>query len=212
MSSLQYHVAVILLHRPFIAVHRNTSDPSSFYPSESSTHLKECSQSAQAISNIFKLYNKHYSLRRIPISAIHCAFTASIIVLLETTSSDGKERSRATASMAILVGALAEMSIAWAWSQRALDALRQLGREWSVSEDAMKALGIGEEKDKDTVQGPVTGDAQTHETWDPNFSLWMPQDLQGFDVGIPFAGTDGLDYQDWIGTLFTEPGFPGDAA
>ncbi|SCN81513.1 related to pathway-specific regulatory protein nit-4 [Fusarium fujikuroi] len=209
---LQIHVAIILLHRPFVGVQRKTLDAGSFHPSSGSSHLKECSQSSHSISNIFRLYSKHYTLRRIPISAIHCAFTASIILLLETTSTDTKDRDRAIASLKVLAEALADMSTAWAWSQRALFAIRQLAREWLVSEDAFSALGINKEESRQVIGDTITGTTQGRDDDESNSSLWVAEGPHCFDMDIPFMTSDGLDYQGWIGTLFTEPGYPGDAA
>ncbi|KAG4260928.1 hypothetical protein FPRO03_02751 [Fusarium proliferatum] len=210
--SLQIHVAIILLHRPFVGVQRRTLDPGNFHPSTGSSHLKECSQSSHSISNIFRLYSKHYTLRRIPISAIHCAFTASIILLLETTSTDTKDRDRAIASLKVLAEALADMSTAWAWSQRALFAIRQLAREWLVSEDAFGALGINKEESRQVIGDTITGTTQGRDDGESNSSLWGAEGPHCFDMDIPFMTSEGLDYQGWIGTLFTEPGYPGDAA
>ncbi|CVL08509.1 related to pathway-specific regulatory protein nit-4 [Fusarium mangiferae] len=209
---LQIHVAIILLHRPFVGVQRRTLDPGNFHPSTGSSHLKECSQSSHSISNIFRLYSKHYTLRRIPISAIHCAFTASIILLLETTSTDTKDRDRAIASLKVLAEALADMSTAWAWSQRALFAIRQLAREWSVSEDAFGALGINEEESRQVIGDTTRSTTQALDDDESHSSLWIAEGPHCFDMDIPFMTSEGLDYQGWIGTLFTEPGYPGDAA
>ncbi|KAF5555731.1 nitrogen assimilation transcription factor nit-4 [Fusarium mexicanum] len=164
------------------------------------------------LHNIFKLYSKHYTLRRIPISAIHCAFTASIILLLETTSTDYKDRDRAIASLKVLAEALTDMSAAWAWSQRALLAIRQLAREWSVSEDAFSALGISKREDSQVTGDSIIGTIQALDENEASSSLWVAEGPHCFDMDIPFMTSDGLDYQGWIGTLFTEPGYPGDAA
>lgn len=60
-DSLQYHVCVILLHRPFISwrVARESSTESAI------SHLALCRASAVAISDIFKAYRMHYTLVRI---------------------------------------------------------------------------------------------------------------------------------------------------
>ncbi|KAF5585794.1 nitrogen assimilation transcription factor nit-4 [Fusarium pseudocircinatum] len=166
---------------------------------------------APTLPHIYLLH-KHYTLRRIPISAIHCAFTASIILLLETTSTDSKDRDRAIASLKVLAEALTDMSTAWAWSQRALVAIRQLAREWSVSEDAFSALGINREESGQVTGGAIVGTSQGLDQDESSSLLWAAQGPHCFDMDIPFMTSDGLDYQGWIGTLFTEPGYPGDAA
>ncbi|KAI7767057.1 hypothetical protein LZL87_012343 [Fusarium oxysporum] len=176
---LQTHVAIILLHRPFVGVQRRTLDPGSFHPSTGSSHLKECT---------------------------------SIILLLETTSTDAKDRERAIASLKVLAEALTDMSTAWAWSQRALFAIRQLAREWSVSEDAFGALGINKGESGQANGDAIVGTTQALEEDDSSSSLWAAEGPHCFDMDIPFMTSEGLDYQGWIGTLFTEPGYPGDAA
>ncbi|KAF5671880.1 Nit-4-like protein [Fusarium denticulatum] len=166
---------------------------------------------APTLPHIYLLH-KHYTLRRIPISAIHCAFTASIILLLETTSTDAKDRDRAIASLKTLAEALTDMSTAWAWSQRALLAIRQLAREWSVSEDAFAALGTSKVESGQDTGDAIIGTTQALEEGDSSNSLWAAEGPHCFDLDIPFMTSGGLDYQGWIGTLFTEPGYPGDAA
>jgi hypothetical protein len=58
LDSLQYHVCVILLHRPFISW-RNSKGSST---ETSTSHLALCRTSAAAISDIFKAYRMHYTL------------------------------------------------------------------------------------------------------------------------------------------------------
>jgi hypothetical protein len=112
----------------------------------------------------------------------------------------------------VLAEALTDMSTAWAWSQRALVAIRQLAREWSVSEDASSALGISKEESRQATGGAIFGAPQGLDEDESSSLLWAAEGPHCFDMDIPFMTSDGLDYQGWIGTLFTEPGYPGDAA
>jgi hypothetical protein len=102
------------------------------------------------------------------------------------------------------------MSTAWAWSQRALQAIQKLAREWSVCESALMAVGID-----DTAPSVEEAPPGETTTWDPStgIPMWTPQGLGGFDLDIPFVGVggEGLDYEDWIGTLFHEAQFSGGA-
>ncbi|KAJ9149483.1 Fungal-specific transcription factor domain-containing protein [Pleurostoma richardsiae] len=139
---LQYYVAIILLHRPFIRVRRNSGITTQRTKAITS-HMKECIQAAEAVANIFKAYRNHYGLRQIPISAVHCAFTASIIFLVEATTEEVDGRHRTIRLLRMLTVALHEMSTAWAWSRRAIRALRQLAKEWSVSQQIYAALFDG---------------------------------------------------------------------
>ncbi|KAF5689705.1 Nit-4-like protein [Fusarium circinatum] len=209
---LQIHVAIILLHRPFVGVQRKTLDPGSFHPSTGSSHLKECISSASILStlnNTLMLMNLGDEYQSQPFTAFS---RRSIILLLETTSTDSKDRDRAIASLKVLAEALTDMSTAWAWSQRALLAIRQLAREWSVSEDAFGALGISKGEGLQATGNAIIGATQALDEDEASSSLWVAEGPHSFDMDIPFMTSDGLDYQGWIGTLFTEPGYPGDAA
>ncbi|KAL2071968.1 hypothetical protein VTL71DRAFT_11311 [Oculimacula yallundae] len=210
---LQYHVAVILLHRPFIGVRKNSLGLGDLHPNADVIHLRECTKSAQSISNIFKLYQRHYTLRRIPISAVHCAFTASIILLLMATSSDSADRCNRINSLRILADALTHMSVAWAWSQRALEAIRQLAREWLLSEDVMEAIGIGEAQTEITNAVAVPDALQEFDIGDFDVPLWTSQDAQNADlamssnIDVSWLNQE-IDLQGWMDAVFTEPDFP----
>ncbi|KAH7354817.1 fungal-specific transcription factor domain-containing protein [Rhexocercosporidium sp. MPI-PUGE-AT-0058] len=213
---LQYHVAVILLHRPFIGVRRNSLGPGDLHSNADLIHLRECTKSAQSISTIFKLYQRHYTLRRIPISAVHCAFTASIILLLKATSLDSADRCHTISSLKILAEALTHMSVAWAWSQRALEAIRQLAREWLLAEDVMDVLGIGEIEAEKNTQENVPDGSQVSNIEYLEVPLWTAQDTQSADlamssnIDVTFWLNEEVDLQGWMDTFFTEPDLPED--
>ncbi|KAK4938766.1 hypothetical protein LTR10_020869 [Elasticomyces elasticus] len=127
---LQYQVAVILLHRPFVET-RNSKHKSGSSPDLSiQKHMEICRASAIAISNILRTYRLHYSLRRIVISSVHCTFTASTIHLYDTTSSDPAIRNAASRHFQVCISSLREMETCWAWSSRALRAIQLLAKEW----------------------------------------------------------------------------------
>ena len=136
---LQYHVAMILLHRPFLkALRRDETIAGTASTSEADdTHSRACRASADWISNIFRIYRANYTLRRIPISAVHCAFTAAIIHLVDVTSPDGALRKKARRRLHTCITSLQEMSTAWAWSKRSILALKLLAREWHVDDELL---------------------------------------------------------------------------
>ncbi|KAL2205942.1 hypothetical protein CC79DRAFT_1357941 [Sarocladium strictum] len=213
---LQYHVAIILLHRPFIKVRRNAPGLSDLHPDSNFIHLNECVKSAQSISTIFKLYRRHYTLRCIPISAVHCAFTASTILLLKATSSSIADRCQAIDCLKILAGALADMSVAWAWSQRALEAMRQLAREWLLTEDVMDALGASNTPTEHVAHESVPDISQVFNIEYPGVPQWTAQDVHDADLALSsntdlsFWLQDDVNFQGWMGAFFTEPDYPGD--
>ncbi|KXJ85672.1 fungal-specific transcription factor domain-domain-containing protein [Microdochium bolleyi] len=216
LLNLQYHVAIILLHRPFIGAHRSSASPAGLHPNADSIHLKECTKSAQSITTIFKLYQKHYTLRRIPISAVHCAFTASIILLLKATSLDTTDRCQTIDSLKILAEALTHMSVAWAWSQRALDAIRQLTREWRLADSVKDALGISDAAAEEMAapENIASGASQFADFGYSEVPLWTTStqdDLQSADLAmstnmdLPFWLNDDDGFQGWMRAFFTEP-------
>lgn len=69
-----------------------------------------------------------------PISTVHALGTASVILLLDATSSDTKTRRAAVRLLKFNLVCLQEMSIAWSWSLRAIRSLQILAEEWSVNE------------------------------------------------------------------------------
>ncbi|RVX70437.1 hypothetical protein B0A52_05936 [Exophiala mesophila] len=140
---LQYHTVLILLHRPFL---RQRERRASNQTSSSFSHNQICTSSAEAISNILRAYRANFTLRRIPISTIHALGTASVILLLDATSSDTKTSRAAIRLLKFNLTCLQEMSVAWNWSLRAIRSLQILAEEWSVNErlhaqNDHKALG-----------------------------------------------------------------------
>ncbi|KAB2575925.1 Nitrogen assimilation transcription factor nirA [Lasiodiplodia theobromae] len=125
MLHLQYHTVMILLHRPFL-----TSSNGGLR--DGSTHAIACQTSADCIAAIFRWYKSHYGLRKIPISAVHCAFTAAVILLAATTSDDPAVRGRSLQGAKGLTHALDEMDEAWQWSARAARAVRSIARAWQI--------------------------------------------------------------------------------
>jgi hypothetical protein len=101
------------------------------------------------------------------------------------------------------------MSIAWAWSRRALLAIRQLAQEWSACEDTIDALGISEATSDSRTEDVVSDVSQLFNIWDPSVSLWSSQGPQSLDGDIPFLITEELDYQNWVGTFMDESHFSG---
>jgi hypothetical protein len=108
------------------------------------------------------------------------------------------------------------MSVAWAWSQRALEAIRQLAREWLVSEDAMNALGNGDSQGENSPGESVSDTSHMIDIVHSDEPFWTEQGAQGSglmmssNVDGAFWFNEEVDLQGWMGSLFTEPDFPGD--
>ena len=62
-SSMQYHVLLILLHRPFLSQADKSTSPEVPTASESEqAHAKVCRFSADKIAQIFRAYRSNYTL------------------------------------------------------------------------------------------------------------------------------------------------------
>ncbi|OJD36459.1 nitrogen assimilation transcription factor nit-4 [Diplodia corticola] len=131
LSSMQYHTTMILLHRPFLTSFRAANGQLGGLR-DGSIHATMCRNSADWIVAIFRWYRGHYTLRKIPVSAVHCAFTAAVIFLAAATADAADVRARAALALRALCRALDEMRAAWNWSARALRAVRSIARVWDV--------------------------------------------------------------------------------
>ncbi|KAL3420025.1 C6 transcription factor, partial [Phlyctema vagabunda] len=129
---LQYHVSMILLHRPFFPAFRQASQSIRAQVFEENLHARACRLSAEKICLILRAFKNHYKLRFLPISAAHCAFTAAVIHLLDLTHTDLRTRSKAKHQLSICTDALEEMRETWVWSTRCLKSIQSLAEEWHV--------------------------------------------------------------------------------
>nr|XP_036586915.1 fungal specific transcription factor [Colletotrichum truncatum]KAF6797472.1 fungal specific transcription factor [Colletotrichum truncatum] len=141
---IQYHAHLILLHRPLLRKKKarsalsegvspsDTADDNDEYANK---HMEACRHSAAEIARLLRIYKQQYSLRRIPIAAVHLCFSAVIIHLIDARPSNPK-RQLAIHHLQICIDALRDLRTAWcAWSDRALRAIQLLAREWYDCED-----------------------------------------------------------------------------
>ncbi|WQF77420.1 hypothetical protein CDEST_02434 [Colletotrichum destructivum] len=136
---LQYHVIMILLHRPFL---QSTRPFQGFTLSETGrfdVHTVSCRKAAQWIATILQIYHKNFTLRKLPISAVHCAFTAAVIFLADATSEDNELQQESLKNLKTCYRSLQGMRIAWGWSERAISALEQIAIRWKVEIPGVEA-------------------------------------------------------------------------
>ncbi|KAF4844839.1 Nitrogen assimilation transcription factor nit-4 [Colletotrichum siamense] len=143
---IQYHAHLILLHRPLMrkrksrrSVSKSASSPedtSSLADDEyANEHMATCRHSAAEIARLLRVYKQQYTLRRIPIAAVHLCFSAVIIHLIDARPSNPK-RQLAIHHLQTCIDALRDLRTAWcAWSDRALRAIQLLAREWYHCDD-----------------------------------------------------------------------------
>lgn len=70
--------------------------------------------------------------RYLPISAVHCIFTAAVIHLLDIVHTEGRTRAKAKQRFDVCIRSMEEMRITWGWSGRCLRSLQSLVKEWNV--------------------------------------------------------------------------------
>ncbi|KAK1673372.1 fungal-specific transcription factor domain-containing protein [Colletotrichum godetiae] len=140
---IQYHAHLILLHRPLVhkrkrrsvSVNTPTDDGSIDGDGYDNQHMATCRHSAAEIARLLRIYKQQYTLRRIPIAAVHLCFSAVVIHLIDARPSN-PNRQQAIRHLQTCVDALRDLRTAWcAWSDRALRAARLLAREWYQCED-----------------------------------------------------------------------------
>ncbi|GJC93283.1 nitrogen assimilation transcription factor nit-4 [Colletotrichum higginsianum] len=101
-------------------------------------HMATCRDSAAEIARLLRVYKQQYTLalqRRIPIAAVHLCFSATVIHLIDARPTN-PNRQQAIRHLQTCIDALRDLRTAWwAWSERALRAVRLLAREWYQCED-----------------------------------------------------------------------------
>ncbi|OKL56106.1 hypothetical protein UA08_08683 [Talaromyces atroroseus] len=149
---IQYHVCQILLHRPLIKAKTQREVENNSSLDDGNAHMQACRHSATEVVNMLRIYKHFYTMlcrftriefdshvhqRRIAIVTVHNVFTASVIHLLDVRSRAISKplRKRSLLYLQICIETLQDLSVAWcAWSQRALQALQVLAKEWHVDE------------------------------------------------------------------------------
>ncbi|KAH7020463.1 nitrogen assimilation transcription factor nit-4 [Ilyonectria destructans] len=149
---IQYHVQLILLHRPLLHMRRAESENSLSTDRVPNSHREICTHSAAEITKLLRTYKQHFTLRTIPIVAVHNAFTAAVIHLIDVLPGHQPHRGQSLRHLQICVDALQEMNPAWcAWSSRALRAIRLLAQEWRALDSVelqVDHLSFGEAKNQ----------------------------------------------------------------
>ncbi|KAJ5419998.1 hypothetical protein N7465_002517 [Penicillium sp. CMV-2018d] len=130
---LQYHALLILLHRPFLKASGQASTNSQIQEfDDDDLHSTVCRASAESICRITRCYHKMYNLRTIPVSAVHCVFTAAIVFMVDATSTSNLVKGKAYRELKWCVKALEELETAWSWSTRHLVAMVNVAHAWAI--------------------------------------------------------------------------------
>ncbi|KAH7239631.1 nitrogen assimilation transcription factor nit-4 [Fusarium solani] len=132
---MQYHVNIILLHRPLLQQYPNISESDPTSVCWESPHRKDCRAAASEVSKLLGIYKQNYTFRFAGMVTVHVAFTAATIHLIDLKPESNPYRQQAMRGLATCVEALEAMKTPWcAWSSKALRAIYALAEEWSMAE------------------------------------------------------------------------------
>ena len=133
---LQYHEAVILLHRPLITSAETPTpspEPHDQPPNTTiSPSFQQCNYSAQEICRLLVMFRRRYGLRRPHHHVVHMTMTASLIHVFHLCMSPAGSNENKEAQKCLLtcIHALGEMGQTYKSASRALDVVTSLRQSW----------------------------------------------------------------------------------
>jgi hypothetical protein len=137
---MQYHEAMILLHRPFITKIR--SSPGSPTPTPGTLDAASaCTHSASEISRLLVLYRRQWGLQQINIQAVHVVMTAGIIHAHDCCVYSGTLARTARDGLHVCLQALGEMGQTFHSGNRGLQVVMSLLRDWQNQTFAVRKRG-----------------------------------------------------------------------
>ncbi|CAI6059993.1 unnamed protein product [Clonostachys chloroleuca] len=98
-------------------------------------HMEICRHSAAQISRLMHVYKQHYTLRQIPIAAVHLSFAAAVIHLIDARPTN-PNWDQAVRHLKTCVDALKDLRTPWcAWADRSLRGVHLLALDWYQCDD-----------------------------------------------------------------------------
>lgn len=128
-SSIQYHVFIIILHRPFVSKSATQPHP---LRGEGPFHAREmCVTSAVEVAKLLQLYETNYGLSIVATPVVHAAFSAALILVYATLSQTNASTSgELSGDLAACCRVLSVLGSRFESATRALDTLLAIKREW----------------------------------------------------------------------------------
>jgi hypothetical protein len=123
---MQYHAAVVLLHRPFVGG-VNSPNTQNYLPLSAS---QMCSQSATEISRLLIMFRRRYSWRYVHLQAVHNATIAGVVHAYDACVFPGERGKLAQENLNVCVQALGEMAQSFKSSTRGYEVIAAVRREW----------------------------------------------------------------------------------
>jgi len=137
---MQFHEAMILLHRPFITESRNSSPRTITSTASTATAgaplasinnaSAQCSASATAIARLLVLYRRQWGLQQINIQAVHVAMTAGIQLIHDSCKLEGAAARTARDGLHVCLQALGDMGQTFHSGNRGLQVVSSMMRDW----------------------------------------------------------------------------------
>jgi hypothetical protein len=121
---MMYHTTIILLFRPFGSQKQVAGIPASPW--------ELCTTSATSIVTLLKLYRSRFSLHYIVNLAVHMVFTASIVHLVNATSSNESLRRTSKNALRTCISGFAEIGEVWASASKSLQVVESLQTKWQL--------------------------------------------------------------------------------
>ncbi|KAL1969997.1 hypothetical protein VTN77DRAFT_6402 [Rasamsonia byssochlamydoides] len=137
MLHMQYHQIVIFVHRPWLS--KTYIQPQNPKQGPGYLHARRmCIESATAVARLLRLYEKHYTFRRINNQVVAIIFTAALMLIFVTIStssqspgrSRGDDRATMVAHLNVCFRALDELGQSFENAKRTRDFLVTLQRRW----------------------------------------------------------------------------------
>jgi len=123
---MQYHEAMILLHRPFIAESRVLHFPSA----DGLNATQTCTHSASEISRLLLIYRGQWGLQHINFHAVHVVMTAGIIHAYDCCLHSGPQGRSARDMLHLCLQALGDMGQTFQSGNRGMEVVMALLHDW----------------------------------------------------------------------------------
>lgn len=162
---MQYHQIVIFFHRPWVS--KSYIQPSNPRQGPGYLHARRmCIESSTAVAKLLRLYEKHYTFRRINNQVVAIIFTAALMLIFVTISTStqspgrnsGFSKPEMVAHLNVCFRALDELGQSFDNAKRTRDFLVSLQRRWQnrmrKSGSAAKRLMSSSQTGAQTKKGP----------------------------------------------------------
>jgi hypothetical protein len=151
-NSMMYHTTTILLFRPFGALKQIAGIPA--------TPWELCTSSANSMVSLLRLYRSRFGLRYIVNLSVHMLFTASIVHLVNATSTNESVQRSSKKALRFCVLGFSEIGMVWPAAVKSLRVVESLQAKWRLQSER-------EDSSSPSLQNP-------HATFPDNIPTTVP--------------------------------------